>query len=291
MNSVRVWLNGQKQAMHKSTVFSGGEVHVNVASYPDKCDSVLVKARITNSEGLIETLLLCEALWARYPKATKQITLPYMPYSRQDRRCATGDAFSLQIIAKTIYKGIADLGFELITWDMHSREGLGIISNQLSTLGGSMCVQELSMLHLASSLERYGLLNSTILVSPDKGARAKVSIIGEKYNIPVVYGSKLRDPKTGNLSGFSVDMENLNGLDVLIVDDICDGGGTFLGLAEELKKVNCGKISLYVTHGIFSKGFDIFSGIIDNLYTTTSIPREVQDGEVAKGVFLTTLNI
>lgn len=42
----------------------------------------------------------------------------------------------------------------------------------------------------------------------------------------------------------------------LIVDDICDGGGTFIGLAEELKRKNAGKIYLAVSHGIFSKGID-----------------------------------
>jgi ribose-phosphate pyrophosphokinase len=55
----------------------------------------------------------------------------------------------------------------------------------------------------------------------------------------------------------------------LIVDDICDGGGTFIGLAAELKNKNAGKLYLAVSHGIFSKGFDSLK-CFDKIFTTNS---------------------
>ena len=82
--------------------------------------------------------------------------------------------------------------------------------------------------------------------------------------------SKKRDIKTGKLSGFTVYADDLEGNTCVIVDDICDGGGTFNGLAQELKKKNCGKLILIVTHGIFSKGFEQLAKSFDHVYSTAS---------------------
>ena len=56
----------------------------------------------------------------------------------------------------------------------------------------------------------------------------------------------------------------------MIVDDICDGGRTFTGIAKALKNKNAGNIYLAVSHGIFSDGFEKFIGLIDGIFTTNS---------------------
>jgi len=86
----------------------------------------------------------------------------------------------------------------------------------------------------------------------------------------VVECSKVRDVKTGQLSNFKVYTENLNKKTCVVVDDICDGGGTFLGLAKKLKAKNCGKLILIVTHGIFSKGLEKLEEAYDVIYSTDS---------------------
>jgi ribose-phosphate pyrophosphokinase len=48
-----------------------------------------------------------------------------------------------------------------------------------------------------------------------------------------------------------------------MVDDICDGGRTFIELAKELRGMGAEKVHLYVTHGFFTKGLSVFDGIID----------------------------
>jgi ribose-phosphate pyrophosphokinase len=91
-----------------------------------------------------------------------------------------------------------------------------------------------------------------------------------------VFCSKKRDPLTGHLSGFEIKNYNPNpnadGQDLLIVDDICDGGGTFVGLAKELRKAGAKKVYLYVTHGIFSKGLPLEG--IDRVFTTDSYSND-----------------
>ena len=61
--------------------------------------------------------------------------------------------------------------------------------------------------------------------------------------------------ETGEINGFGVYADDLGGKDGVIVDDLCDGGGTFNGLAKKLKEKNVGKLYLIVSHGIFSNGF------------------------------------
>ena len=58
---------------------------------------------------------------------------------------------------------------------------------------------------------------------------------------------------------------------MLIVDDLCDAGGTFIGSAQVLRDAGARSVSLYVTHGVFSKGVEnLLNNGIDAIYTTTS---------------------
>ena len=101
-----------------------------------------------------------------------------------------------------------------------------------------------------------------VVVIPDAGATKKAYtwLDGRR----VVQASKRRDPATGKLSGFSVpdvDSEgnSIAGRPCIIVDDICDGGGTFLGLAAELQAAGAGPLTLAVTHGLFTKGTEVLT--------------------------------
>ena len=70
--------------------------------------------------------------------------------------------------------------------------------------------------------------------------------------------------------------DDLSGQCAVITDDICDGGYTFIKIAEQLRQKNVGRIVLFVTHGIFSKGLGVFDGLIDEVITTNSRPSLTQ---------------
>jgi len=67
-----------------------------------------------------------------------------------------------------------------------------------------------------------------------------------------------------------VKVDSLEGRTAIITDDICDGGYTFIKVAEQLKAKGASKVILFVTHGIFSKGLGVFDGLIDHVFTTDS---------------------
>jgi len=110
-----------------------------------------------------------------------------------------------------------------------------------------------------------------LIVSPDAGAYKKIFKLCQHigYNDHIVLCNKIRNVATGQILSNTCDTDDFDGKDLYIIDDICDGGGTFVMLANELKKRNCGKIFLIVSHGIFSKGVEALDGI-DHIYTTNS---------------------
>ena len=117
-----------------------------------------------------------------------------------------------------------------------------------------------------------------VLVSPDAGANKKVLSVAKAYGgLKVIRADKVRNTSTGEITGTEVYCDDLSGAHCVIIDDICDGGYTFIKLAEKLKEKGAGMITLYVTHGIFSKGFDVFDGLIDKVYTTNSFVGEIND--------------
>jgi ribose-phosphate pyrophosphokinase len=120
-------------------------------------------------------------------------------------------------------------------------------------------------------------MNITItgLICPDAGAERRTSELNKLFNVPITYARKKRDSKTGALSGFHLDPLPEAGA-YLIADDICDGGGTFIGLAQEYRKdpKGIGALFLWVTHGIFSKGVDELLKHFAMIGTTDSFPSD-----------------
>jgi ribose-phosphate pyrophosphokinase len=106
------------------------------------------------------------------------------------------------------------------------------------------------------------------VIAPDKGGQARAEEMAESLHQSVVYASKVRDVTTGRLSGFDVNVDA--GCHYLVSDDICDGGGTFIGLGEKIREQGA-TADLYVSHGIFSKGTDALKSIYNNIYTTDSL--------------------
>jgi ribose-phosphate pyrophosphokinase len=121
-------------------------------------------------------------------------------------------------------------------------------------------------------------------ISPDAGALKKVFHVAEalKYRNEVIIASKHRDLETGKIDYTNVPMSvNDADKDVFIIDDICDGGRTFIEIAkavEEVRKLSSsvkpehyGKNYLIVTHGIFSAGYAQLGEYFEKIYTTNSV--------------------
>jgi ribose-phosphate pyrophosphokinase len=250
----------------KSFQFAGGEPHIKIAENFNPAEVVSITQRINSFNDLG---LVCVAVDALKRMGCAQINLfiPYFPAARQDRVMVPGEPLSVKVYADIINA----LGLsKVIVFDPHSEVTPALLNNCTVISNHSFIQQVVS-----------NIGNEVKLISPDGGALKKIYKVSEYLGgVEVVECSKSRDVKTGRLSGFKVYADDLEGADCLIVDDICDGGGTFIGLAEELKHKNAGRLYLAVSHGIFSKGFGELSQYFTKIFTTDSIRDIEQEGVV-----------
>lgn len=243
---------------HKVFVFSGGEVQVKVYDfnplswYRKELD---IYAHLTDSNSIMELMLIVDALRRMYPSIPLYLKLPYIPYARQDRAMTQGESLAVKVFADII-NGLNFRRVEVL--DAHSDVALALINNVVNIPQEKILTKE--------------ILGDAILVSPDAGSLKKVSKVAQTFGNKMVRADKTRSVIDGSITGTVVYSEHVGDQDFLIVDDICDGGRTFIELAKELRKITTGKIKLYVTHGIFSKGFGVFNGVIDEIYCAVPFP-------------------
>jgi ribose-phosphate pyrophosphokinase len=248
--------------------FPGGELHVRIRESLmqeiEKSESVALTARINNPERLLETLLLCDAI-KQDSNRLLTLILPYLPYGRADRRFSGGDCFGVATFARLINSA----NVMTLTLDAHSMKGLTNF-NRIKDLRADEFIQAAFRDFVSGSAEEVTLL------FPDKGARERYNVVSNRYS-KVLHCNKERDLLTGKLKGFSVpERSEFKTKKVLLVDDICDGGGTFNGIAESLNEYGL-DLALYVTHGIFSKGYAELFKRFNRIYTTDSFRKNYED--------------
>lgn len=235
--------------------FSGGEMHVRLTNVSLMSGECTITALVRSSDDLMVVLLLTDAC-RRAGAENVYLVLPYLPYARQDRVCAHGEALSLRVMCDLIN---AQKYSEVRVWDVHSDVALALLDRVLN-------IGPTRFLKHASDLDD----TNTVLVAPDAGAIKKVAVVAKALHMPYVRADKTRDAATGEITGTVIYSEHIGDKDFLIVDDICDGGRTFIELAKVLRPLTRGAVKLYVTHGIFSKGVDVFDGLIDQVYVANS---------------------
>ena len=266
--------------------FPGGEYSIKIKNCDTTDSHVVITHRISKPAFIIEILMAVNAL--RNQNIEKiDLIIPYIPYARQDRICDKGEALSIKVFAELINSLSLN---KVIVLDPHS-DVSSVLINNILVIDNYKLVRHAIFDYLKLSPRMIGEGEKIeekrlpLIVSPDAGALKKIYSLSSKlhreFNVEIVEGSKHRDTKTGKLTGFNISNVtgkrffhngeiDLQGQDCFIVDDICDGGGTFLGLAKSLKDHNAGKLYLVVTHGIFSKGLEIFEDVFEKIYTSNS---------------------
>lgn len=241
---------------YESFTFSGGEPHIKIASEIPQNSKVLVTHRIRSFNDFGLLLLTIDALKRMQIKHI-EVFLPYFPAARQDRVMISGEPLSVKVFAELLNQQNLQ---NIHVFDAHSEVTPAVLDN---------CSVTTNDLFIKQVLEQIG--RDLLFISPDGGALKKIYKLSKELGgIEVVECSKSRDVQTGKLAAFKVYADDLQGKNCLIVDDICDGGGTFMGLAEKLNEKNAGNLFLAVSHGIFSKGFESLNQSFEHIFTTNS---------------------
>lgn len=195
--------------------------------------------------------------------------LPYLPHARMDRVKNPEDVFTL----KTFAHLINSLNFERVyVWDAHSNVGPALIDR---------CHDVNALAWIQEAITQLGYAkNSICLFFPDEGAQKRYGAMFPDYI--QAFGIKKRNWETQKIEGYMiVGEENIKDKYVLIIDDICSYGNTFVKAAEAIREAGAVDVSLYITHceDAISKG-DIFkNNIFENVFTTNSIVRSEETNQ------------
>lgn len=239
--------------------FKGGEEQVKIdMNYIPKShiNTVIISAKIKTSHDVLALTMLVDAvsrLEYLENKAEFILNLPYIPYARQDRVMQPGEALSIKAFANIINS----LNFDkVVVDDPHSDVSAALLNN----------VHIRSQDYLIQKFHIHFAGKDVTIVAPDAGARKKAQKVADRMRLPLVEAGKVRDLKTNQITGTAV-FGDVEGRECVIVDDICDGGRTFIALAQALKEKGAKRVILYVTHGIFSFGKKvILDGGVDEIY-------------------------
>ncbi|MFT3946220.1 MAG: ribose-phosphate pyrophosphokinase-like domain-containing protein [Agriterribacter sp.] len=217
------------------TLFPDNQPHVNIRDIEED-DEVKVICSLTDSIKVIQLLETANALDNLFAKK-KLLVIPYLMAARYDRLMQHGDSIDVKVVADLINS----CGFsKILLFDAHSDVSTLLIKNAVNITNCQM-------------VEQYNMQDG-VLICPDAGAAKKVSKYFEwnKNLKDIVYCSKNRDLATGKLTLEVLEPQECENRNCVIIDDICDGGATFLSIAEKIKPKH---LTLIVSHGIFSKGF------------------------------------
>ncbi len=262
MNSVTINLNSPT---YEQFTYPAGETQVRLKHLAaPSADHVRIIARIKNGEDIVRLALLKSAVDdGQYV----DLVLPYLPYSRADRRFKPGDCLGLEVFGSLINS----MGFSrVVTLDAHNGKKAVEYIHRLQDRSAMPLIRQ-AIYHFAKQHKS----DRVTVLFPDQGARDRYVLSpalegnAERITLNVLHCEKKRDPLTGDLKGFEVPPVPSR-FPAIIIDDICDGGGTFTGIAAQLLHSGLG---LYVTHGIFSKGRELVCSYFDTVYTTNTIDQ------------------
>lgn len=232
-------------------------------------DHVQIKARLNNFLDL-ELILAATSAIKRLGIRDISLNIPYFLGSRSDRQFEIGGSFYLKDVISPIIN--SQNYMYVSTYDAHS-DVLGACINNYINISNISLVEYALKDILKRDTSLPDGYDNILLLSPDAGASKKIYKIADqiRYKEDVVICSKYRD-ENGKLHKVNVPVEPYTEKNIIIIDDICDGGRTFINIAEKLKNIEGfnGKIYLIVSHGIFSKGFTELNKHFDGIYTTDS---------------------
>lgn len=191
-----------------------------------------------------------------------ELTMPYIPNARQDRVKQSEDVFTLKYFVKLIN----EMGFSKVTvLDPHSYVSEALIE-RLEVRSPKNYVEQV-IKKLEDDTDKQ-----VLLFFPDEGASKRY---GTMFDRACVFGMKQREWTTGQIKSLEVLGETGKIADsrILMVDDICSRGGTFLYSAKVLKELGAKEIYLYISHceNTILEGEVLTSGLIDKVFTTNSI--------------------
>ena len=237
--------------------FSDGEIWVKYLENVRGRDVYIIQSTQPPAENLMELLILLDAAKRASAKRVTAV-LPYFGYARQDRKDQPRVSITAKLVANLITKAGAD---RIITMDLHTAQIQGFFDIPFDHLYASPIFTSL-----------FKGQPNLVVVSPDMGGIKLARSYAQKLDANLVVIDKRR-PKHNTAEVMNI-IGNVEGKDVLLVDDLIDTGGTFISAIKSLKERGAEKVYGAITHPLLSGQSlqKIDESEITKLYVSDSIP-------------------
>jgi len=254
--------------------FSDGEIWVKFSENVRGTDTFIIQSTNPPAENLLELLIMIDA--AKRASARKvTAVIPYFGYARQDRKDQPRVSITAKLVANMITAAGAD---RVITMDLHAPQIQGFFDIPVDHLYSST---------LYSGFFTKNRIPNLAVVSPDVGGIKMARAFAKRLDADLILIDKRR-PIQNQAEVMNI-IGNVEGRNILIVDDLIDTGGTFCGAADALKANGALEIYGACTHPILSGDAieRIRKSAVSKVYVTDTIPLSAAAAAMGKIELLT----
>jgi len=213
------------------------EIHENVRG---EDVFVVQSTSFPANDNLMELLITLDALRRASARRVTAV-IPYFGYARQDRKSGSRTPISAKLVANLITEAGAN---RVLTMDLHAGQIQGFFDIPVDNLYAAPLFSR----DIAQRFEGKPVM----IVSPDVGGVLRARAIATRLNCDLAIIDKRRE-RAGVSEVMNI-IGDVAGMDCILVDDICDSGGTLCNAAQALMNEGARSVSVYVTHGVLSGG-------------------------------------
>lgn len=248
--------------------FSDGEISIQIGESVRGKDVFIIQPTCAPTDtNLMELLILTDAI-KRSSASTVTAVIPYFGYARQDRKAAPRVPITAKLVANMIETAGID---RVVTMDLHAGQIQGFFDIPVDNLYGTITfINYLKNKHLSNP----------IVASPDVGGVARARSLAKQLNLDLAIIDKRREK--ANESEVMNVIGDVNGKDVILIDDMVDTAGTLIKAAAAFKERGATSVTAFCTHPVLSgPAYErIAAGAIDELVVTDTIPLKEQNEHI-----------
>ena len=253
----------------ETKIFPDGESKVTLGKIPKKSVILVVQSTYPPVDtNLLQALSIISQV--RKISSRTFAIIPYMGYARQDKQFLSGEVITMSVVAKMLQSAGAK---KVIVVDIHSNTALNHFNIPTENVS--------AIPELANYFKKLNLKNP-LVVSPDVGGSSRSKKFASLLKTDFIVLKKHRDRKTGRVSIQTAKVD-VQGKDLILVDDIISTGGSIIKAAQFLKKQKCKRVFVACTHGLLVEGAEkkIRKAGVSRIISTNTIPGNTSKVDVS----------
>ena len=253
----------------ETKIFPDGESKITLQKIPKKSVILVVQSTYPPVDtNLLQALSIISQV--RKISSRTFAIIPYMGYARQDKQFLSGEVITMSVVAKMLQSAGAK---KVIVVDIHSNTALNHFNIPTENIS--------AIPELAKYFKKLNLKNP-LVVSPDAGGSSRSKKFASLLKSDFIVLKKHRDRKTGRVS-IQTTKADVQGKDLIIVDDMISTGGSVIKAAQFLKKQKCKRVFVACTHGLLVGDAEkkIRKAGVSRIISTNTIPGNTSKVDVS----------